>query len=212
MRASLIVAGGRSTRFGDDDKAVGPLGGVPMIRRVADRASEVVDHVVVNCRRDQREPIDTALDGLESPVSYRIDEDPDEGPMVGIATGLRELRADYTFVVGCDMPFIEPSVIRALFARVTGYDAAVPVYEGYPQPLHAVYRSRAMRAACEEARAEGERRIAAALERLDRVTVPWTDLEDIGTPRTFENLNTRAEFDAAESYFDTANREADQHG
>lgn len=212
MRASLIVAGGRSTRFGDADKAVAPLGEVPMIRRVAGRASEVVDLVVVNCRRDQRAPIAAALVGLDTEVSYRIDEDPGEGPMVGIATGLRELTAEYTFVVGCDMPFIDPGVIGALFERASGNDAAVPVFEGFPQPLHAVYRTRAMRVACEEARAEGRRRVAAALERLDRVTVSWTDLEDVGTSRTFENLNTREEFDAAEGFFGTANREADQHG
>ena len=41
MTTGAIVAGGRSTRFGDRDKAVAELAGVPMIRRVADRLPRV---------------------------------------------------------------------------------------------------------------------------------------------------------------------------
>ncbi len=208
MRAALIVAGGLSTRFGEADKAVAPLAGTPMIRRVANRATEVVDHLVVNCRGDQRPAIAAALTALEAPVEYRIDDEPDEGPMVGIANGLGDLRAEYTFVVGCDMPFIDPSVVQALFSLAEGRDGALPRFEGYPQPLHAVYRTAAMRAACEDARANDERRIAAALDRVDHFTVEWDDLADIGSPLTFRNLNTRAEFEEAAAEFATE----DQHG
>ena len=48
MRASLVLAGGRSTRFGDSDKAVAELAGTPMIRRVVDRVAGVVSEVVIN--------------------------------------------------------------------------------------------------------------------------------------------------------------------
>ena len=50
MRSGVVVAGGRSTRFGAPDKAVADLGGTPMIRRVADRIAPAVEELVVNCR------------------------------------------------------------------------------------------------------------------------------------------------------------------
>ena len=67
MRAVLVIAGGRSTRFGDRDKAVAELDGTPMIRRVVDRVADVVDEVVINCRADQVDPISAALD--DGPVA-----------------------------------------------------------------------------------------------------------------------------------------------
>ena len=88
MRSGVIVAGGRSTRFGDADKAVAELAGTPMVRRVADRVAPAVDEVVVNCRADQREAIDAALDGFDHPVSFALDPEPDLGPLAGIAVGL----------------------------------------------------------------------------------------------------------------------------
>ena len=73
MYSAVIVAGGRSTRFGDDDKAVAPLSGTPMIRRVADRLEPVVDELVVNCRDDQRDAIEEALAGYPLATNFALD-------------------------------------------------------------------------------------------------------------------------------------------
>ena len=69
-RYAAVVAGGRSTRFGDRDKAVADLAGTPMIRRVADRLADVTDRLVVNCRADQRAAIEDAIAGYPNPVRY----------------------------------------------------------------------------------------------------------------------------------------------
>ncbi len=95
MRAGVIVAGGRSTRFGDSDKAVADLAGTPMVRRVADRLGEAVDELVVNCREDQVEAIDTALSDHTLEPTFALDQDPDQGPMAGIATGLWAVDSEY---------------------------------------------------------------------------------------------------------------------
>ena len=85
-RAGVVVAGGRSTRMGDREKAVVEVAGRPLVARVAEALSAVADELVVNCRPDQRDAIATALQGHD-PV-FAIDEDPDRGPVAGIATGL----------------------------------------------------------------------------------------------------------------------------
>ena len=201
MSAGVIVAGGRSTRFGDTDKAVADLAGTPMIRRVADRIAGVVDELVVNCREDQEPAIRAAMDGYEHGVRYALDREPDLGPMAGIMTGLGAVETEYAFVVACDMPFVDPGLAEYLFDRADGHDAAVVQLEDkWYQTTQTVYRARAMADACEEALARGERKIVEPLSDLDYVVVD-DELREHADPGTFENLNTREEFEAAKSRF-----------
>ena len=197
-RTAVVLAGGRSTRFGDEDKAVADLAGAPMIRRVVDRVSPSVDAVVINCRTAQREAIAAALDGAAVAVTFAEDDYPDEGPMAGMATGLRAVESEYAFVVACDMPFVDPGFVDYLFECAAGRDAAVPRPDQWFETTHAVYRATAMAAACETALDAGEDRIVAPLFDLDFVVVDAEAVREHGHPRTFENCNTREDFVDAE--------------
>lgn len=201
MGGGVIVAGGRSTRFGDADKAVAELAGTPLIRRVADRLASVVDGVVVNCRGDQRDAIDDALSGFDRPVSFALDPEPDLGPMAGMATGLEAVGSEYALVVACDMPFVDPAFVDYLFERADGHDAAVPKPDEWFQTTQAVYRADAMVAACERALDDGKHKIVEPLFDLDYVVVEREEIEARTTMQTFENLNTYEEFQAAEERF-----------
>ena len=212
MRSGVIIAGGRSTRFGDADKAVAPLAGTPMTRRVADRLEPVVDELVVNCRPDQREAIDEALAGYEPQYSFALDQEEDQGPMAGIRDGLRGAAGEHAVVVACDMPFVDPAVVNYLFDRCSGavsppagnedvgeppYDAAVPkLSDGWYQTTQAVYRPGPMADACDAALERGDRKILAPLEALDWAVVGDDELPGEGT--TFDNVNTQDELEAAE--------------
>ncbi|WP_336036926.1 molybdenum cofactor guanylyltransferase [Halobacterium yunchengense] len=202
MHSAVVLAGGRSTRYGDGDKALADLAGVPMLRRVADRLAGATDELVVNCRRDQRDAHVDALDGYPDPVRVAEDPEPDEGPMAGIAAGLRAADGEYAVVVACDMPFVDPDVVEFLFERADGHDAAVPeLDDGWYQTTQAVYRADAMAAACERALERGDRKILAPLDDLDWVAVPESAVAAVGDVETFENLNTReAVADAAERF------------
>jgi len=196
-RTAVVLAGGRSTRFGEADKTVADLAGTPMIRRVVDRITPVVDAVVVNCRAAQRAAIADALDGAAAPVTFAEDDYPDEGPMAGMATGLRAVDGEYAFVVACDMPFVDAEFVAYLFERATGYDAAVPRPDQWFETTHAVYRAAAMAEACEAALEAGEDRIVAPLFDLDFVVVEAEAVREHGHPRTFENCNTPEDFEDA---------------
>jgi len=198
MPAGVVLAGGRSTRFGDRDKAVASLAGTPMIRRVADRIDAVVDELVVNCREDQREAIEAALDGYPLDVTFALDPEPDLGPMAGIRTGLSATTAEYAFVAAGDMPFLDDSFVDYLFDRAAGHGAALPRNEdGYFEPLHAVYRAEPMVEACQAALEREERRIIAPLPDLDYVEIGPEAIANHADPRTFENVNTREELERA---------------
>jgi len=200
MGSGVIIAGGQSTRFGDADKAVADLAGTPMVRRVAELIVGVVDEVVVNCRPEQTDALRDAMDGYRHPVTYAEDEVPDRGPVAGIHNGLERATREYAFVVACDMPFVDPALAAHLFERADGHDAAVPRLEsGWFQTTQAVYHAEAMTRACGRVLEETENpQILAPLEDLDYVVVEEADLETVTDLETFENINTRAEFDAAQ--------------
>ena len=198
MYTGVVIAGGRSTRFGDEDKAVADLAGTPMIRRVADRIAPVVDALVVNCRGDQVSPITEALDEYEHDVTFAVDDRPDRGPMAGIMTGLRAAPTEYAFVVACDMPYVDPKLVSHLFDRAAGCDAAVPQLDDrWFQTTYAVYRADAMADACAGALRRGERKILEPLFDLDYVIVDEDEVTEYSTVETFENVNTRADLEAA---------------
>lgn len=214
MRSGVVIAGGRSTRFGDADKAVAPLAGVPMIRRVADRLAPVVDELVVNCRPDQQTAIGDVLDGSPLPVTFALDSEPDQGPVAGIRDGLREASGDLAAVVACDMPFVDPEAMDYLFDRCRGavapppnaedvgeppYDAAVPrLGDGWFQTTQAVYRPEPMADACDAALERGDRKVLAPLEELSYAVVGEDELTDRTELSAFDNINTQEELDAAE--------------
>ncbi|MGQ5516583.1 molybdenum cofactor guanylyltransferase [Halococcus saccharolyticus] len=204
MRAVVIVAGGRSMRFGDRDKVTADLADVPMIRRVADRLAGVVDTLVVNCRTDQMDAIATALAGLDA--RYTTDTDPDRGPAAGIRTGLDFVRAEqpaieYAAVVAADMPLVDPRFVSHLFDRAAGHDAAIPRSDGRLQPLQAVYRVDATADACAAALSRDERRVTAAVADLDRVVIEEQELREHADTATLTNVNTRAEIAALTDRF-----------
>lgn len=202
MPAGVILAGGRSTRFGDRDKAVATLAGVPMLRRVADRIEGVIDELVINCRESQRIAIVKAVRDYSHPAKFAIDPNPDQGPMAGIRNGLMECDAEYAFVVACDMPFVNPELVSYLFDRADCHEAAVPqLGDGWFQTTHAVYRATPMVEACDIALRENKRKIIEPLFELDYVVVEADELRELGSFESFENINTREEFEAAAERF-----------
>lgn len=225
MTSGAILAGGRSTRFGDADKSVVELGGVPMIRRVAnrlagtddpvppgaDRASggeSVVDDLVINCRPDQRDAIAAALDGVALPTRWALDDDVDLGPVAGVRNACRAAPGEYVAVVACDMPFVDPKFLGSLVADAADHDAAIPrLDDQWLQTTQAAYRADAMAAACDRALARGDRKLVAPLDELDWIPVDDATVRSRTTERTFTNVNTREELTEAEAAVTAATRE-----
>ncbi|MFO7769119.1 MAG: molybdenum cofactor guanylyltransferase, partial [bacterium] len=103
MRASIIIlAGGRSRRFGTD-KAAFRIGGGTLLERTASAARETgLPVTVVGRRRPDPWPWPD--------VGFQPDEVPDLGPMGGLITGLRAAGTS-VLAVGCDMPLLTPRAL-----------------------------------------------------------------------------------------------------
>jgi molybdopterin-guanine dinucleotide biosynthesis protein A len=64
------------------------------------------------------------------------------GPMTGIVTALLNSCCSWVFVSACDMPFLNPALIKYLATKTRGCDAVVPVISNKQEPLCAFYSKR----------------------------------------------------------------------
>jgi molybdopterin-guanine dinucleotide biosynthesis protein A len=58
---------------------------------------------------------------------------------MGLYSGLRASRSERTFVTTADSPLLRRELVRYLQGNAGGWDALVPLWRGYPEPLCAVY-------------------------------------------------------------------------
>jgi molybdopterin-guanine dinucleotide biosynthesis protein A len=126
------------------------------------------------------------------------DETPGPGPLGGIAAGLTAAAAPCV-VLACDMPFVDPALLRLLVSSWRGEDAVVPRQAGRPEPLHALWSPSAL-AEARSALADGRR---SPSELLGRLRTRWLD-EPEWEPlhpegRSWRSVNTPEDLAAARS-------------
>lgn len=195
MTAGLVVAGGYSTRFGLAEKPLVPIDGERMLVRVVRALDRVADDVVIDCRADQVEPFRNALETVAVEPSFAVDEQPDGGPIAGLANGLAAIDDDEIAVLSCDRPGVTPGVLDRLRSRRRreDLDVAVPTIDGHVQPLCGVYRTEGIREAVDEALATGERRLCAIPRDLASCAVTERALADVVDPAAIASVDTPLE-------------------
>jgi len=199
LKGALILAGGRSSRFGSD-KALAVLQGRPLIAHVVRTASQVADEVVVAIGRESNSSTYRKF----LPASIRIVKDrwQVKSPLVGILTGFKWMRSNYSVVLSCDTPFANRSVLGLLFKKATHFDAAIPRWpNGDIEPLQAVYRTRPAIPAAKMALTHKEFRNVDMIKRLRRITyVPVREIKQIDKDLvSFFNVNNRRDLRRAEA-------------
>ncbi|MCM2304545.1 MAG: molybdenum cofactor guanylyltransferase [Elusimicrobia bacterium] len=129
----VVLAGGRSSRFGTN-KALADWKGAPLVQSVVDSLLKVMPKVlVVTKNASELAFLKTAR------VTVVEDLCADGHPMGGIFTALSGLETRHAFVAACDMPFVRPELIKALWHSRADYDAVIPVWRDKRQPLCGVY-------------------------------------------------------------------------
>jgi molybdopterin-guanine dinucleotide biosynthesis protein A len=132
--ASIVLAGGRGLRLGRS-KALELVGGRPLIQRVIASLRQLPSHIMVVTSREQ---VNSLRDAGADEVL--VDICPGTGPLGGIYTGLVASPCWRNVVVACDMPFLNPGLLRYLVELCQNFDAVVPRLSADTlEPLHAVY-------------------------------------------------------------------------
>lgn len=136
----VVLAGGQSQRMGTS-KAALLINGVPLLLRVVRRVQQALPQTFVVGSPE--------VQALVPGVRVIADQRPGLGPLAGLETALAalerepDLGAPRAFVVACDMPFVAPTLVRALVAlaedAAADIDATVPRSALGLEPLHSVY-------------------------------------------------------------------------
>jgi molybdopterin-guanine dinucleotide biosynthesis protein A len=176
------------------DKAAVVFGSRTLLQRAVDAVAKVASHVVVVGAPGRPLPVVQCA----RPLLEVSDPVEGEGPLSGIITGLEAAGTPVALIVGCDQPFLRPSLLRLLAERAADHPAVLPVLDGRPQPLCAAVRL-AVLPELQAAFARGER-AAKLLVSLPGALLlaaeEWRGVDPDG--RSFIGVNTPEELERAE--------------
>jgi molybdopterin-guanine dinucleotide biosynthesis protein A len=204
-KSAIILAGGVSTRFGQD-KGLLQLVNKPLIKHVLDAISTIVDEkMVVASSKVQAENYAKVLD---SDVNVLIDVDDAQSPLVGALTGFKEACGEYAILLPCDTPLVSRDVVSLLFEVCMNRNAVIPRWpNGYIEPLQAVYCTKPAYEAAKNALGEGKLNLQSMVDRLRGVRyVSTLVLQQIDPElRTFFNINAPLDLKKAETILKRSN-------
>jgi len=186
--AAVVLAGGRSSRFGSD-KAQYVVDGKPMMQHVIDVVRPFVRNIVV-VRGSSTDPkpnrVATGADAMATDIFA------DAGPLAGIHAGMLQAGAEWLLVVSCDLLHITPVLVAELLGHaVATVDAVIPGAKKMPpQYLCSLYRSSLLPIVEEQLRG-GSYAVRGFVARIPSVyLLPWEG-------REITSVNTRSDLDAS---------------
>ena len=140
-----MLAGGQARRLGGIDKALVDVGGATMLDRMLAAAAPNCDQLVV---------VGPVRETTVPDVRFTMEDEPGGGPVPAVAAGLAEVPdATEVAVLAVDLPLLGADHVRTLFTGLEddGVGAvAAADHRGKANPLLAVYRAGALRAAVAE--------------------------------------------------------------
>ncbi len=184
----IVLAGGRSTRFGED-KSLYLLDGKPMYRHVYDLLadSEACNHILVSSNsalKDKFEDIDVIVDDSDF-IDY--------GPLGGLYAVAKQYPDSRFVLVSCDTPYVPSAWIKRLVARADekpGYSIITKEGERM-HPTIAVFNDSALAPKLAAHLADGGRSIRSFFQNIN---VDYLELEEASFDvSNFININRKTD-------------------
>jgi len=127
----VILAGGKSSRFGSN-KALACWS----------EKGSILDNII-----DKVQPLCHAVAlSVKNPEDYRditlekfSDIMKEKGPMGGLYSALFHSSTEWVMLLACDMPLVEPKILKYMLGIRTWAPVIVPCVHGRFEPLHALY-------------------------------------------------------------------------
>jgi molybdenum cofactor guanylyltransferase len=167
--AAVVLAGGRSRRFGRD-KLQEVVDGQTLLERAIAAVRGVADEIIVVAAADASSgsPAPSVPEG----ITVVHDARPFEGPLAAVDQALAAVTAGRVIVVAGDMPDLVPAVLRRLLASLgPSTEAAVLEVDGRPVPLPMALTRAVAAPAARRLIEGGERRLRALPETLRTVVI-----------------------------------------
>ncbi|MBH0192587.1 MAG: molybdenum cofactor guanylyltransferase [Nitrospira sp.] len=131
----ILLAGGKSKRMGEDKRFL-LVGEQTLFERTLAVLRSIFQTVCVVIAQDSPP--------LEAEVPVFRDLVAGCGSLGGLYTGLKQAHTEYVFVVACDMPFLNPILVRYMVSLRDKTDIVMVRLEQGLQPTHALYSRRCL--------------------------------------------------------------------
>ena len=200
MITAIVLAGGRSSRFGSD-KLEAELDGASLLSSTIAAVEPIADVVIV-----AGPALPNGLQrGGERPATLVHDREPFGGPMAALANvlerGIPDPVTSLALVVGGDMPRLVPEVLTAMLDRLAAdleLDAVILQAPGSPrrQVLPIALREHAAVGAARAALDAGDRSLRGFVDRLRTLELPagvWRAQDPAGD--TLVDVDTSADLE-----------------
>lgn len=174
----VILAGGRSTRMGGQDKGLVRVGGETLYQRVLSRLTPQVNQVIISANRNQSCYQQSGL-----PVVGDLTAD-FPGPLAGILAGLTHAHTPWIVCAPCDVPGFPLNLVDQLWQHKGN---ALAAYASDGEREHPTFALLHVSLADELGRylARGERKLMLFMAAIGAQQVVFDGQQD-----AFRNLNT----------------------
>ena len=174
----IILAGGRATRMGGEDKGLVPIADIPLYQYVLARLRPQVGPIAINANRNQARYRESGLPIIGDLI-------PDfSGPLAGMLAGLKYATTEWVAFVPCDVPDFPATLIEKLWQQKGSAIAAYASDGERAHPTLALLHT-SLATPLEDYLARGERKLMLFLDAADAQQVEFK-----GQQSAFHNLNT----------------------
>ncbi|AKE12746.1 molybdenum cofactor guanylyltransferase MobA [Serratia liquefaciens] len=174
----IILAGGRATRMGGEDKGLVPVAGIPLYQYVLARLRPQVGPIAINANRNQARYRESGLPIIGDLI-------PDfSGPLAGMLVGLKYATTEWVAFVPCDVPDFPATLIEKLWQQKGSAIAAYASDGERAHPTLALLHT-SLATPLEDYLARGERKLMLFLDAAGAQQVEFK-----GQQSAFHNLNT----------------------
>ncbi len=187
--AGVVLAGGRATRMGEQDKGLILFKNQPLISYALEALSSVCQRTYINANRNLIAYKEFGLVVIcDQTQSF-------DGPLAGILTTLLHTDTEVLVVMPCDTPFFKAEHLQRLLNTRAEHDAdiAIAFDGGQLHPLFLALKT-SLAENLQGYLASGQRKVAGWLRPLKSVTVDFSD-----EPKIFTNINTSDELAVLEA-------------
>jgi molybdopterin-guanine dinucleotide biosynthesis protein A len=178
---AIVLAGGKSSRMGGEDKSLLLVNGVPLIQHIIEQLEGHFDEIIIGANDTEK----------YSFLNKRVipDIEKDKGPLMGIYSCLKASNNDINFITACDIPEMNIKLIKNMINLSVDYDIVMPVKgEDKHEPLYAVYRKRLIPSAERIIQNNGLR----IIELLNHSRVRFVEFNGTGW---YQNLNLKDDYE-----------------
>lgn len=174
----IILAGGRATRMGGEDKGLVPIADIPLYQYVLARLRPQVGPIAINANRNQARYRESGLPIIGDLI-------PDfSGPLAGMLAGLKYATTEWVAFVPCDVPDFPAKLIEKLWQQKGSAIAAYASDGERTHPTLALLHT-SLATPLEHYLARGERKLMLFLDAARAQQVEFK-----GQQSAFHNINT----------------------